>query len=187
MMGEQTRAADLAEAHVRQFCSEVVPGAAGERVACDPEWSAADLDCFVTVQQRVASAGGACVLGWAIWEWPRVLIEAEFHAVWRSPTGALVDIAMRPFDADAITFVVDPQATYDGKQRDNVRRALHKDPVVRRFIHLQERRFRLFNAGPLAALYGVEFDRALTPRQRREIEQVERDGRRLYRRLLKLK
>jgi len=56
-------------------------------------------DCFPIVAEQVAAEGGQQVFGWALWELPGVFIEAEFHSVWQSPAGELVDIVprVRPF------------------------------------------------------------------------------------------
>src|SRR5688572_33242240 len=49
-------------------------------------------DCFPNVQARVAKDGGTIQYGWMIWEHPGVLVEGVFHAIWRNPSGDLLDI-----------------------------------------------------------------------------------------------
>ena len=54
---------------------------------CLAEDGAALDDCFPLVECMVAREGGRLVLGWALWERPGFLIEAELHAVWQQPQG----------------------------------------------------------------------------------------------------
>lgn len=46
---------------------------------------------FPLVDERVRLCGGSVCVGWAIWEWPAILVEAEFHAVWKNPAGEIFD------------------------------------------------------------------------------------------------
>jgi hypothetical protein len=64
--------------------------------------------CHANVFHCVRERGGERVNGWIIWECV-MFAEAEFHAVWRSPTGTLIDITPR-LDAEAtILFLPDPK------------------------------------------------------------------------------
>ena len=40
-------------------------------------------DCIPNVERLVKRSGGSMLLGWRVWVYPDVLLEAEFHAVWR--------------------------------------------------------------------------------------------------------
>jgi hypothetical protein len=60
----------------------------------------------------VARDGGEILYGWAIWEWPRVFIEAEHHAVW-SKGGCLTDVTPQVPPADTILFLPDTERAYD--------------------------------------------------------------------------
>ncbi len=176
-----TIAADPHRPHVLQFCEEVVVGATPVRVPCAPDARAQQMDCFETVDQRVRTEGGHRVLGWAIWEAPGILIESEFHAVWAHPVnGALFDIAQRPMTFSAITFIADPSRQYEGRQVDNVRKPLTKDPKVRQFIYLMKRRFEILNTGALADQHG---EIELPPRLRKTHDAVMRQLVPLARRL----
>jgi hypothetical protein len=107
-------------------------------IAVAPPPSALARECFFNVRDQVAREGGESVLGWTIWEWPSTLIEAEFHAVWRSPTGRLLDLTPKDQGESTILFLEDPTASYDysrpGDWRDNLRRALADHPDVHRLI-----------------------------------------------------
>ena len=176
-----TIAPDPQTPHVNVFCREVVAGATPVRVPCAPDARAQQMDCFETVDQRVRTEGGSRLLGWAIWEIPGMLIEAEFHAVWAHPVnGALFDIAQRPMSFSAITFIADPTRQYEGRQVDNVRKPLTKDPNVRQFIYLMKRRFEILNTGALADQHG---ELELPPRLRKEYDAVMRQIVPLARRL----
>lgn len=142
------------EATVRAFASEVVPGAVPLTVFCVPMPGAYECDCFATVEQQIARAGGSQVLGWAIW-CASPLIEAEFHAVWQSPSGVWFDLTPRPFEVEWITFVSDLSARYDGSQVDNVRKSLVDDPLADEYIALMRRRFEILNEGDLAGQHGA--------------------------------
>ena len=177
-----TGPAPITAAHVLTFCDGVVKGSQPVLVRCDPVADQELDDCFVTVDQQVASSGGAPVLGWAIWEVPGVLIEAEFHAVWQQPEGTLLDISARRLRFDSITFVPDPGARYAGRQVDNVRVPLNSDPRVRQFIYLCQRRFELENTGALADQHGlVELPPGIAKAHRMVVDQLGRLAKRLFR------
>jgi hypothetical protein len=55
------------------------------------------------------------------------MIEGEFHSVWLSPEGDLIDVT--PHDGETeIVFVRDKVRRYKGKDIRNTRRALRSDP-----------------------------------------------------------
>lgn len=64
--------------------------------------------CSDGVLEKMKNAGGAIRFGWNIWEWPRVLLTGEFHAVWDDPAGELIDITPKPHGETRIVFVADP-------------------------------------------------------------------------------
>ena len=81
---------------VRRLTESVVRGAEPVYLDVQPEADAIVHECFPNVQAKVARDGGQMRCGWQLWEWPHVLVEAEFHAVWVSPAGELVDISPKP-------------------------------------------------------------------------------------------
>jgi hypothetical protein len=130
-------------------------------------------DCFNIVPQHVAANGGEQVTGWAIWEWPRVLIEAEFHCVWRKEDGTLIDISPKTVRMPRIVFVIDPVRSYTGRQVNNIRRPLDRDPAIKRFCDLSTRLHNALNEGDLAYFHGeVELSEAATrdELERRELQ-----------------
>lgn len=57
--------------------------------------------------EKISHDGGSILFGWTIWEWPGVLLTAEFHAVWVSPNGDRFDITPKPQKETEIAFVPD--------------------------------------------------------------------------------
>lgn len=106
-------------------------------------------ECFPTVDKKVKSSGGKRVLGWQIWK-TSLLVEAEFHAVWQSPEGNLVDITPKSLPLTEILFVPDESAEYEGKQVNNIRVNTTGNQIVDDFIALNEAVFRIENKGERA-------------------------------------
>lgn len=146
---------DLDAPATAQLCGLIGSDAKAVRVPSRPEKGAKQNDCFELVAKRVQRGGGEPVTGWALWIWPNVLAEAEYHQVWKSPDGELVDLNPRPAIAvSSITFVADPSRPYKGRQRDNFRLALSTKPGVHAFIAMCQRQFQIMNTGDLANQLG---------------------------------
>lgn len=107
-------------------------------VKVQPEPGAIVNECFPNVERKVLSNGGKMLCGWQIWEWPNVMIEAEFHAIWQSPEGGWVDITPKQDEEKKILFAHTPKRPYDGKRVDNVRLALRDDTIIHHFIQVSE-------------------------------------------------
>jgi hypothetical protein len=145
----------LLKPYVLTFAREVAgPDAAPGFIRCCPVEDAPYNECFALVQAHVEKNGGDMVLGWAIWERPKVLIEAEFHAAWKTSRDELIDIAPRPIPFPRILFLPDARRKDTGFQVDNVRKPLAKDKDIQRFIELYRERFRLLNEGKLKYQFG---------------------------------
>lgn len=107
-------------------------------------------ECFAIVPEHIAVTGGEEYIGWAIWEWPKVLIEAEFHCIYRDNDGKLIDISPKEMEFDHILFLPHPEKKYRGKQVNNIRKALSRDKNIDRLITLQTLIFKEMNRGNLA-------------------------------------
>ena len=142
-------------------------------VDCYPEEGEEIVNCFSIVEKRVQKSGGSLVLGWAIWK-GMLLVEAEFHAVWKTSEGNLRDISPRIIFPKQILFVPDPKAKYEGKQVDNVRINIVGNKVVDDFIKVWEARFKLQNKGDRAYQYGddVKYDKV----EKRALEMLQEFG-----------
>jgi hypothetical protein len=115
---------------VQKLCSELVSEGVPLYLKVTPKSYEEANDCFIVVEREVAERGGEVCFGWTIWEWPSVFIEADFHAVWRAPTGELIDITPKQLPIERILFLPDIVRRYEGKQVKNVRRALSADSAV---------------------------------------------------------
>jgi hypothetical protein len=93
----------------------------------------------------VEKDGGGIQLGWTIWEWTNVMIEAVFHAIWISPKSEQFDITPKRKSVRTVLFLPDSARTYDYRRGcyriDNVRRPLSNNPLVAEFITAFERIF----------------------------------------------
>ena len=125
------------DAHVRAFCERISPVAKPVLISIQPEPECVPRECFENVRQKTKTHGGRIRCGWAIWEWPRVFIEAEYHAVYEAPDVSLHDLTPSiPEDPQrARLFLPDDSAVYDfgdpdGSRRDNIRHPLAKDPQI---------------------------------------------------------
>lgn len=139
---------------VLRLTERVVPSAAPVYLPVKPEPGAIMAECFPNVQAKIASAGGTMLCGWQLWEWPHVLVEAEFHAVWVSPTGEMLDITPKAEAETRILFVPDPQRHYEGVSVDNVRLSLRDDQIIGHFIKFSEAIVRVMNRGDRAKQHG---------------------------------
>lgn len=149
------RVPDKITSPVRRLCNTLVPGGRPIFVKVYPDENADPNDCFVTVENKIRTAGGRAQYGWAIWYLPGILMEAEFHSVWVSLEGDYTDVSRRALNFKEIMFLPDPRRVYSGKQVDNVRIPLSKDPRVKEFIRLHEAKFRVLNEGDLATQHGA--------------------------------
>jgi len=112
-------------------------------------------DCFAVVERQVRQCGGSICYGWQIWEWPGVMIEAEFHAVWKDPDGNLHDVTPKRISVQQILFLSDPVRQYDGYQVNNFRRALRSDSSIVAFIEACDAEFQIMNQGQRAYQSGA--------------------------------
>lgn len=140
---------------MKGFCESVIPGGRPLHLETEAVPGAGQNDCFNIVERQIAEAGGDAVFGWAIWEWPGVLIEGEFHAVWEDETGTLHDITPAPQGITQRLFLVDPTRKYTGRQVNNIRRPLTDHPAVHRLIKAQDKLFAVMNKGTRAHEHGM--------------------------------
>ena len=119
-----------------------------------PEKHALPSECFPTVKEKIKINGGKMIIGWQVWK-TDFLVEAEFHAIWESTDGSLVDITPKQVPVDKILFLPDDESKYTGKQVDNIRLNITKNPLVDDFIELAKLKFRITNCGKLANQLGA--------------------------------
>jgi hypothetical protein len=131
---------------ILKLCKEVAGNAEARFIPVRTGSQAPALSAFDAVALKIDQEGGSLQPGWAVWEFADALIEAEFHAVWRSPEGELVDIAARPGGEQTILFVEDARRSASGAAVDSERRALRRDPLIEDFITLGRKQFLLLHA-----------------------------------------
>lgn len=136
------------------LCNDLVPNGAPNYVRLHAELGAPSNECFPLVDAVVAKNRGRRLLGWSLWEFPGVFVEAEFHAVWESPSGELLDVTPKDRPVERILFLPDRGATYSGRQINNVRRPLTADPCVSSYLATFSAEFELLNRGARADQHG---------------------------------
>jgi hypothetical protein len=114
---------------VMNFCNSI----SNERpiyVPVAPDADATAHNCFINVPNKIKKVGGRQVIGWAIWLWPQMYIEAEFHCVWISPDGLLIDITPKDKPTHKVFFLPDSTKKYDGQQVNNIRQAITNNGLI---------------------------------------------------------
>ena len=109
---------------------------------------------------------------WSIWQFSSFLIEGEFHAVWWSPQGELIDVSMKADGETEILIVRDGARKYQGRRLDNMRLAIGKNPAVYELIRKKKQFFTAFEA---IFSSGTEND-LLTPELARLDDEIRRLG-----------
>ena len=136
------------------LCKSIVPDRTPLYINVRPLNGAQPDECFPLVQNQVATYGGYLIVGWTLWELPAIFVEAEFHAVWRSPTGEFVDITPKKSPTSRILFLEDPSRRYEGCQVNNVRWVISKAPVIIEYLATLDAKFELLNRGERAHHHG---------------------------------
>lgn len=129
---------------------KLAPGQSPIYLQVQPEADSKMNECFPNVEAKIQKAGGSIVYGWQLWEWPHVLIEAEFHAVWCSSEGVIKEITPKQNGEEKILFLPDPKRVYRGTPIDNVRVALRDDLLIQHFIAISEEIVKVMNHGERA-------------------------------------
>jgi hypothetical protein len=138
------KVANLKDAHVLTFCNGISTGTP-MNIPYAPVVDEPFNECVSIVKEHVARHGGSAVYGWSIWEWPGVLIEAEFHVAWQSVDNGIVDITPKPVKFKHTTFIPDPEIKYRGVQINNIRKPLIDSAIVREYIQSSDAIFEELN------------------------------------------
>ncbi len=125
------------------MCAQLCPAAQPVLLPVRVAAHAKPLACFDAVAQQVATRGGGACYGWQVWEWPGLLLEAEFHAVWRANDGELHDITPKREPVSHILFVADPVRRFNGRRIANEYQPLSPHPAVDGFIRACRDEFEL--------------------------------------------
>jgi hypothetical protein len=90
---------------IRTFCLEL-GGLNAAYVPVRPAPQAETGWCHRNVADQIARAGGRAAYGWALWK-NRIVLLAEFHAVWISPSGETIDVTPAAEGEENIVFAAD--------------------------------------------------------------------------------
>lgn len=100
-------------------------------------------NCFPNVDEKIKRDGGSVVYGWSILI-GQFLVEAERHAIWKSPNNELLDIT--PSTSEMTTTYFIPQdLVYTGQYIDNIRINKTKNIVVDDWCIVSSIRSAIFN------------------------------------------
>jgi hypothetical protein len=160
---------------VKSFCLDIVPEVEPIYVDVKPESEMEKNQCFPNVNKYIVYHDGSIVYGWSIWIFPTLFIEAEFHGIWSSPKGTLIDITPKEYPTKKILFLKDADLIFDGRQRKNRRKALQVNHVILGYLEAFDREYELKNRGERAFQTG---EIQLEPHEQKElylIEQMKED------------
>ncbi|HEY0019469.1 MAG TPA: SEC-C metal-binding domain-containing protein [Longimicrobium sp.] len=139
---------------IRQLCNQLVPNIPPRYLPVTPVTGAEPQDCFEVVAQHVRNNGGRICYGWQIWEWPNVMLEAEFHAVWEDRDGKLHDLTPKLSLVERVLFLPDATRVYNGRPVKSVLHVLSPSPAIESFIDACDAEFELMNRGDRAEQHG---------------------------------
>lgn len=129
-----------------EFCRGINPNDIPFYVQVVPIEGSLFNECFGNVDKKIAQKGGEKVHGWTVREWKGVFLEAEFHAIWKSPKGAFLDVTPTEEVEVKRLFLPDPGRSFEGDWVNMIRKPLRPDPVITEFFkafdakrHLLER------------------------------------------------
>lgn len=143
---------DSVDSYIKKLIEMIGVKATPFFVDVTPEPYAKVVGCFPAVEEKIKKDQGEQVLGWQIWK-TKILAEAEFHALWKSPEGELKDITPKQIEISKILFLPDSRVKYVGSQVDNIRLNITNNRLVDDFIEISKAIFRIENKGNRAFEY----------------------------------
>jgi hypothetical protein len=136
---------------IRLLCEQVTGSDLPFYVESRTRLGAVFQECFSNVAAEVAASGGSILHGWQIQEWPGILVQAEFHAVWVSLVeGQYLDVSPQSGILQRILFLPDPSRVYDGERVATVYLPLTRDRLARDMITGLRRTYEMQNRGARA-------------------------------------
>jgi hypothetical protein len=123
LMNKQTTPTTISDAIIA-FCRDIDSTQKPVYVSVKPVSGAVLNECFSSVRDYINQHYGGIKFGWIIWELPGIFLEAEFHAVWISPSHELVDITPKADNENAILFLPDSKRAYEDRLIENLRKPL---------------------------------------------------------------
>ena len=139
----KTTTPKIVTSEIIEFGKKVYNASELEYIVVQPDVNATYNNCFPNVDGVVETKGGVCILGWSIWKWRNILIEAEAHAIWLSPEGKKIDVTPHIGEENKILFLQDNSLKYDGNIIPSIRQPLSESKLVSDYIKLAERREKI--------------------------------------------
>lgn len=136
---------------IRRFARSMKKAGEPVVVPLSPEPWAIIRECYANCAEMCKRQGGEVIYGWHVYAIPRVFLEAEAHAVWKKPTGELVEVTPNDVETPTIAFIPDASCTWvEGVSRPIPNRyyPLSRDNRIQEYIRLATQRAELH-----AALY----------------------------------
>ena len=110
-----------------------------QKIPIQREKYSTEGNCFFNVPEKVLHDKGKIIYGWKLHDKSKILLEAERHAIWKSPTGELIDVTPDKMYQGHILFIEEDKGwEYEGKFSDNIRVNITDNPLVDDFILLCE-------------------------------------------------
>ena len=129
--------------HIRRLLSRLPNAESPMYIDVSAQPHSLPRECFPNVEKHVECHGGCLVCGWDISEWPHVMVEAQFHGVWKSPDGAYLDITPNELGERRILFSSDCSMKYEGRIVNSVREPLAKSSKTLEFIEICDQIFEI--------------------------------------------
>lgn len=145
---------------IMELCNKVVPGTVPVFVDVAPQDYAIENDCFNNVNEMIHRNGGESVQGWSVWQWVNILVEAEAHAVWKSPSGQLIDITPHINKEKRILFLPDDRVTFNGYPINSIRMPLTASPLIAELLQIKDWLFSIISTHPAYEKITLEDDQA---------------------------
>lgn len=121
---------------IEELAGEICPGSRPVYIDVDNTLSLSDEDdCFANVAKKMMADGGDFQFGWAVWEWPEVMLEAEFWAVWVNGQGQWVDVTPRA-RGEKVLFIADNETKPGEKPIDSLLKPIMHHPLVLQYIEI---------------------------------------------------
>ncbi|MGA1799342.1 hypothetical protein VH567_11245 [Sphingomonas sp. 4RDLI-65] len=112
--------------------------------------------CFENVDRMIKLHGGKRIMGWLLWEWPGVMIDAEHHAVWKKADGTWEDVTPKQDGETRIVFVRDDVALYDNNRSQlNRKFAARGNTLAREYIALRQEAEKVWNKHRQTGVYAI--------------------------------
>lgn len=118
-----------------ELCNEISIDHEPEYIRCISSEKSRVNECFDNVDSKVNESGGKRILGWTIWKWSNVMVEAEAHAIWETPLGEYIDITPHQGETE-ILFLRDDKLIFEGCSIGSHRKALTESLLVKELIRL---------------------------------------------------